>query len=73
MKKIHLIWIIPLCLLFGIMLGFYIAIPEKIEIDLGNNFVESMALVNSSYYNLGEACKNLTYECNCIFPGEHND
>ena len=35
MNNKHLIWIIPLCIFIGIIIGFYFAIPERIEFIIG--------------------------------------
>jgi hypothetical protein len=47
------------------MLGFYVAIPEKMIIDTGDNLKELSATMNNISLNYNAACHNLTYECNC--------
>ena len=65
MKRNHLWYIIPVCLIFGILLGFYISIPNKITIDTGDNLKEMMYLAKNITETNNQICHNSTYECNC--------
>ena len=66
MKKINLLWLIPLCLFIGWTIGFYIGIPKYITLDIKtpetlkqdvNDMLDKMNNISKnmpscSYYNI---------------------
>ena len=69
MNAKHLIWIIPLVLVFGIVigldLGFKVNIPQNITIDTGENLKNFSMIMQNITHNYEGICKNLTYKCEC--------
>jgi hypothetical protein len=60
----HLFWIIPVTLVIGIIIGFNIAIPSKLNItvDAGENIRNISNTFNQFYRNLTNIC---CYPSNC--------
>lgn len=50
MKPIHLWWIIPLSIIFGFLIGFYVDIPNEITLTMeyGDNVIEALKLMNNT-------------------------
>jgi hypothetical protein len=56
------------------MIGFYVAIPKTVTIDVtpelkefGNHIMEQSKNISLNFNN---ACHNLTYTCQCQYPEE---
>lgn len=58
MKKKHLIWIIPICLIFGAMVGLYIALPRTITFDTGKNMKDLMEGAKELQSNMPNCSNN---------------
>ena len=62
----HLIWIIPIMLLFGTLLGFYVAIPKTLDItfEIGDDLNSTLTAIEGWQTNISidECC----YPSDCV-------